>query len=233
MFKKTLITTLLGFAIAISTNTSAFAEVDISKISVEKTAAIQQNKAPDEIVKSVISEVLETISKNPSIKTDSKKLNALIEEKIIPHINFRRMTALAVGKDWRKASEEQKLRLTKGFGNLLIKTYSNALAGYGDEKMVFKPLKMKPEDTEVNVRIEIHQAGNKPIDFDTYLEKKDNVWLVFDVSVAGISLVTNYREQFNQTVRQGGFDALLDLLENKSDILVEKAKQETEKATQK
>ena len=120
--------------------------------------------------------------------------------------------------------------MTKGFGNLLIKTYSNALAGYGDEKMVFKPLKMKPDDNEVNVRIEIHQAGNKPINFDTYLEKKDNAWFVYDVSVAGISLVTNYREQFNQTVRQGGFEALLDLLENKSDILVEKAKEETDNA---
>lgn len=80
------------------------------------------------------------------------------------------------------------------------------------------------------MRIEIHQAGNKPINFDTYLEKKDNAWFVYDVSVAGISLVTNYREQFNQTVRQGGFEALLDLLENKSDILVEKAKEETDNA---
>lgn len=227
--KKTLLASLLGFTIAISANNFSFA-ADLSKISVEKTAAIQQNKAPDEVVKMVITDVLETLNKHPEIKTDSKKLNALIEEKIVPHINFRRMTALAVGKDWRKTNEEQKLRLTKGFGNLLIKTYSNALAGYGDEKMVFKPAKIKPEDNEVNVRIEIHQAGNKPINFDTYLEKKDNAWFVYDVSVAGISLVTNYREQFNQTVRQGGFDALLDLLENKSDILVEKAKEETDNA---
>lgn len=227
--KKTLLASLLGITLAISANNFVIA-ADLSKISVEKTAAIQQNKAPDEIVKMVITDVLETLNKHPEIKTDSKKLNALIEEKIVPHINFRRMTALAVGKDWRKTTEEQKLHLTKGFGNLLIKTYSNALAGYGDEKMVFKPLKMKPDDNEVNVRIEIHQAGNKPINFDTYLEKKDNAWFVYDVSVAGISLVTNYREQFNQTVRQGGFEALLDLLENKSDILVEKAKEETDNA---
>lgn len=227
--KKTLLASLLGITLAISANNFVIA-ADLSKISVEKTAAIQQNKAPDEIVKVVITDVLETLNKHPEIKTDSKKLSALIEEKIVPHINFRRMTALAVGKDWRKTTEEQKLRLTKGFGNLLIKTYSNALAGYGDEKMVFKPLKMKPDDNEVNVRIEIHQAGNKPINFDTYLEKKDNAWFVYDVSVAGISLVTNYREQFNQTVRQGGFEALLDLLENKSDILVEKAKEETDNA---
>ena len=158
--KKTLLASLLGITLTISANNFVIA-ADLSKISVEKTAAIQQNKAPDEIVKVVITDVLETLNKHPEIKTDSKKLTALIEEKIVPHINFRRMTALAVGKDWRKTTEEQKLRLTKGFGNLLIKTYSNALAGYGDEKMVFKPLKMKPDDNEVNVRIEIHQAGNK------------------------------------------------------------------------
>ena len=181
-----------------------------------------EEKLPDQVLKEMMGEVLTTLSADESYRTDSAKLNQLVEKNIFPHINFRRMTALAVGKDWRKASEEEKTRLTQAFTTLLVRTYSNALANYGNEKVVYKPVKIEEGATEVLAKIEIQQPGSKPVNFDTRLEKKEGTWKVYDVAVEGISLVTNYREQFTQTLRKGGFPALIDLLENQSQSLINK-----------
>lgn len=179
-------------------------------------SAWAQEKMPDQVLKEVMDDVLSQLSSDESYRNDPAKMKQLVEQHILPHINFRRMTALAVGKDWRKATEEEKTRLTNAFSALLVRTYSNALANYGNEKVVYKPLKMNAGDTEVLVKMEIQQPGAKAVNFDTRMEKKDNTWKVYDVAVAGISLVTNYRDQFSQTLRQGGFPALIDLLENQS-----------------
>lgn len=198
------------------------------------TASLTVNSAPDVIVRTVMEEVLNDIRNDKEIKDGNvAKVVVLVETKILPHVNFRRMTALAIGKDWRKVDEAQKQRLTEAFKNLLIRTYANALVGYGEEKLVFKPLKMKDGADEVTVRVEVHQPGAKPIDFDTRMEKSDKGWKVFDVSLAGISLVTNYREQFAQEIRQNGIPGLIDLLENKSQGLVEAAQKATADATDK
>lgn len=178
--------------------------------------------APDQVLQSVMNEVLTQLEKDPTYRQDSAKLKQLVEKNIVPHINFRRMTALAVGKEWRKASEEEKQTLTKLFSDLLIRTYSNALSSYGADaqKIIYKPLKMKAGDTEATVKMQLQQPGAKPIDFDTRMEQQKDGWRIYDVAVAGISLVTNYRDQFNQTLRQGGFAALIDLLENNSQSLI-------------
>lgn len=178
--------------------------------------------APDQVLQSVMNEVLTQLEKDPTYRQDSAKLKQLVEKNIVPHINFRRMTALAVGKEWRKASEEEKQTLTKLFSDLLIRTYSNALSSYGADaqKIIYKPLKMKAGDTEATVKMQLQQPGAKPIDFDTRMEQQRDGWRIYDVAVAGISLVTNYRDQFNQTLRQGGFAALIDLLQNNSQSLI-------------
>ncbi len=182
----------------------------------------QALSAPDQVLQSVMNEVLTQLEKDPTYRQDSAKLKQLVEKNIVPHINFRRMTALAVGKEWRKASEEEKQTLTKLFSDLLIRTYSNALSSYGADaqKIIYKPLKMKAGDTEATVKMQLQQPGAKPIDFDTRMEQQKDGWRIYDVAVAGISLVTNYRDQFNQTLRQGGFAALIDLLENNSQSLI-------------
>lgn len=182
----------------------------------------QALSAPDQVLQSVMNEVLTQLEKDPTYRQDSAKLKQLVEKNIVPHINFRRMTALAVGKEWRKASEEEKQTLTKLFSDLLIRTYSNALSSYGADaqKIIYKPLKMKAGDTEATVKMQLQQPGAKPIDFDTRMEQQRDGWRIYDVAVAGISLVTNYRDQFNQTLRQGGFAALIDLLQNNSQSLI-------------
>ncbi len=189
-------------------------------------AAIESDAAlaPDVALKSMIDHILADLKNNPEYRSSPEKLKAFVESQISPHINFRRMTALAVGREWRKATEEEKQKLTGLFSDLLIRTYSNALSSYGADaqKIIYKPLKMQDGDTEATVKMQLQQPGAKPIDFDTRMEKTDAGWRIFDVVVAGISLVTNYRDQFNQTLRQGGFPALIDLLENQSQTLIDK-----------
>ncbi len=162
------------------------------------------------MVKRVSEEVLETIRKDKEIQGgNTQKVIALANSKVLPYFDFSRMTALAVGKDWRRADADQKKRLADEFRNLLVRTYANALSSYSNQKIVFKPFRMNPGDSEVLVRTEVIQPGAKPVQIDYNLELQDGAWKVFDVVVAGISLVTNYREQFAQEVRAGGIDGLI------------------------
>lgn len=167
-------------------------------------------EAPDALVKRVTDEVLDIVRKDKDIQNGStQKVIVLVDQKVLPHFNFRRMTRLAVGKDWNKATPEQQERLVLEFRTLLVRTYSNALTSYRDEKIVYKPFKMNPGDTDALVRIDVIHPGAKPVQIDYSLEKTDTGWKVFDVVVAGISLITNYRDQFGQEVRNGGIDGLI------------------------
>ncbi len=167
-------------------------------------------EAPDVMVQRVTDEVLDLIRKDKDIQTGhTQKLLDLVEKKVLPNFNFTHMTALALGKEWRKASPQQQQQLTAEFKILLVRTYSNALSSYKDQKVVYKPLKMGAADTDVLIRTELIQPGSKPVQLDYSLEKMDAAWKVYDVVVAGISLVTNYRDQFAQEVRNGGIDGLI------------------------
>jgi phospholipid transport system substrate-binding protein len=180
----------------------------------------QAQTAPDVLVKQVTEEVLEIVRKDRDIQNgNAKKAIELVDAKVIPHFNFQHMTALAVGKDWRKASPQQQQQLTSEFKTLLVRTYSNALTGYKNQKVVYKPFRMNPGDTEVVVRTEVQQPGNQPVQLDYSLEKLDSGWKVYDVSVAGISLVTNYRDQFGQEVRNSGIDGLIKAIATKNKSL--------------
>ena len=180
--------------------------------------AFSADEAPDVLVKRVTEEVLTIVRTDKDIQSgNSKKAIELVETKVLPHFNFLRMTSLAVGKDWNKASPEQKKRLAKEFETLLVRTYSNALTAYKSQTIVYKPLKMQPGDTDVLVRTEIRQPGQQAVQLDYGVEKQDNgAWKVYDVVVAGISLVTNYRETFAQEVRNGGIDGLITTLADKN-----------------
>ena len=173
---------------------------------------------PDVLVKSVTNDVLDIVRKDKDIQAgDSRKAAQLIETKILPNFDFNRMTALAVGRDWRSASPEQQKALGDEFRTLLVRTYANALTQYRDQSIDFKPFKGKAEDTEATVRTEVKQPGAKAIPIDYSLRKDDaGAWKVFDVVVGGVSLVTSYRDQFRQQVASGGIDGLIKSLQEKN-----------------
>lgn len=179
--------------------------------------AFAQEESPDALIKSVTDDVLTIVRQDKEIQSgNTKKAIELVEIKVLPHFNFQRMTALAMGRDWSKASGEQKKQLSEEFKTLLVRTYSNALTGYKDQTIRYKPTKMQNGDTEVVVRTEIVQPGGRPIQLDYSVEKQNEGWKVYDVVVAGVSLVTNYRDTFNQEVRANGIDGLLQMLVNKN-----------------
>ena len=179
--------------------------------------AFAQEESPDALIKKVTEEVLAIVRQDKDIQNgNTRKAIELVESKVLPHFNFQRMTALAMGRDWNKASVEQKKRLADEFKTLLVRTYSNALTSYRDQTLRYRPTRMQGADLEVVVKTEIMQPGSKPIQLDYSLEKLPEGWKVFDVIVAGVSLVTNYRDTFNQEVRTNGVDGLIQMLVNKN-----------------
>ena len=181
------------------------------------TSVFAQEESPDAMIKKVTDDVLSIVRQDKDIQSgNAKKAIELVEAKVLPNFNFQHMTALAMGRDWNKATPEQKKQLSEEFKTLLVRTYSNALTGYKDQTVRYKPTKMQSGDTEVLVRTEIVQSGSKPIALDYSLEKQADGWKVFDVVVAGVSLVTNYRDTFAQEVRANGIDGLLHMLSTKN-----------------
>lgn len=181
------------------------------------SGAFAQDDSPDALIRQVTEEVLSIVRQDKDIqKGNTRKAIELVEAKVLPHFNFQRMTALAMGRDWNKANPEQKTRLSEEFKTLLVRTYSNALTGYRDQKIRYKPTRMQGDATDVVVKTEIHQSGGKPIQLDYSLEKQAEGWKVYDVIVAGVSLVTNYRDTFNQEVRANGVDGLIQMLVDKN-----------------
>ena len=180
-------------------------------------AAIAQEMAPDVLVRTVSNDVLDIVRKDKEIQAgNARKAAELAEGKVLPHFNFGRMTMLAVGKDWRKASPEQQKSLTDEFRALLVRTYSKALTEYRNQMIEYKPLKMQPGDTDVVVRTLVIQSGAKPVQIDYSLEKNERGWKVYDITVADVSLVTNYRGTFAQEIRAGGIDGLIETLKAKN-----------------
>ena len=180
----------------------------------------QAQETPDVLIKQVTEDVLEIVRNDKDIQSgNTQKAIDLVDKKVLPHFDFLHMTALALGKDWRKATPQQQQQLTAEFKTLLVRTYSNALTSYKNQKVVYKAFKMAPTDTDVLVRTEVHQPGSKPVQLDYSLERLEGGWKVYDVVVAGISLVTNYRDQFGQEVRNGGIDGLIASIANKNKSL--------------
>ena len=179
--------------------------------------ASAQDVAPDALVKAVTLEVVDLIAKDKELRTGSRaKLVEVIEAKVLPHFNFGAMTALAMGQGWGKATPEQKKRLTEEFKTLLVRTYASALAAYSEQKLDFRPLRAKPNDTDVTVNVRVLQPGAQAVTIDYSMEKTANGWKVYDVMVGGVSLVANYRTEFANTVRASGIDGLIKDLHAKN-----------------
>ena len=176
--------------------------------------------APDELVKTVMLEIVEIIKKDKDLRDgDRAKTISLIEEKALPHFNFLGMTALAVGPSWQKATPEQKKRLAQEFRNLLVRTYASSITVFREYNLDFRPLKMKPADTDVTVLVRVMQQGAQPVNIEYDMEKTTRGWKVYDVRVAGISLVVNYRTEFGNLVRDKGIDGLIATLAEKNKTL--------------
>jgi phospholipid transport system substrate-binding protein len=183
--------------------------------------------APDALVQGVTNDVLKTVRQDKDIQGgNTQKTIALVETRVLPHFNFPRMTALAVGRDWNKATEAQKQTLITEFRTLLVRTYSNALSSYRDQSVRYRPFTMAPQDTDVKVRTEVLQPGSRPVQLDYSLSLVDGgagkEWKVYDVIVGDVSLVTNYRDTFAQEVRKGGIDGLIQSLVEKNRALEKK-----------
>jgi phospholipid transport system substrate-binding protein len=177
----------------------------------------QAEEAPDALVKRIAEETLAAIRADKELQAGNPvKVKQLIEAKLVPHFDTSRMTALAMGRNWRAATPEQQKELTEQFKTLLIRTYSNALTNYRDNTMTYKPLRMNPGDTEVVVRTEVSRSGQAPIPIDYSMEKTPEGWKAYDVVVAGVSLVTNYRDEFNDIVKSSGVDGLIKTLTDKN-----------------
>jgi phospholipid transport system substrate-binding protein len=180
-------------------------------------SARAQEVPPDVLVKNVTTEVVELITKDKEIRSGNRtKLIQVIEAKVLPHFDFGSMTALAVGQNWSKATPEQKKRLVEEFRTLLVRTYASALAAYSEQRFDFRPLRARPTDTDVIVNVRVIQSGAQPVPIDYSMEKTAAGWKVYDVMVGGVSLVANYRTEFNTTVREAGIEGLIRNLQTKN-----------------
>jgi len=180
-------------------------------------AQAQELMPPDVLVKNVTLEVVDLIAKDKEIRGGNRaKLIGLINDKVLPHFNFTAMAALAMGQSWNKATPEQKKRVTDEFKTLLVRTYASALAAYSDQKFDFRPLRARPGDTDVTVNVRVLQPGTQPVPIDYSMEKTPSGWKVYDVMVGGVSLVANYRTEFNNLVRESGVDGLIKNLSAKN-----------------
>jgi phospholipid transport system substrate-binding protein len=174
-------------------------------------------EAPDALVKRVSQEALQIIKTDPKVQAgDQARIRELIETKLAPHFDIDRMTALAAGRAYRTATPEQKKRLGEEFKTLLIRTYSSALNQYRDQTIDAKPLRADPNATDVTVRTEVIRPGQTPVEIDYSMGKTPSGWKAYDVIVGGVSLVTNYRDEFTEQVRTGGVDGLIRSLAAKN-----------------
>ena len=181
------------------------------------SANVYANIGPDELVRKTADDVISTIKQDKDIQAgDTNKIYKLAEEKILPNFDFERISRLVLGKAWRKATDKQKTEFKYEFKNLLLRTYAVALSKYKDQKIEYKPLRMKPTDEIVSVKTEIIQSGGQPIDVDYALAKQDDGWLVIDIIIEGVSLVTNYRSQFASEIKKNGMDSLIIELAKKN-----------------
>ena len=177
------------------------------------------DEAPEALVKRLSTEVLDSIKSDKSIQGgDTGKVVTLVETKVMPHVNFERMTASAVGPGWRQATPEQRKRLQEEFKTLLVRTYAGALTQVTDQVIFIKPVRAAAEDKEIVVRTEVKGRGD-PIQLDYRLEKTAGQgagWKIFNINVLGVWLVETYKSQFSQEINAKGIDGLITLLSERN-----------------
>jgi phospholipid transport system substrate-binding protein len=176
-----------------------------------------QQEAPDALVKRISQEVLDIAKTDKEIQSgNQKRVLELVEAKILPFVDFQRMTALAAGRFWREATPEQQKQLTDQFRSLLVYTYSGAISQIKDQKVDFKPLRADPSATEVEVRSQVIQPRGEPIQLNYRLEKEPSGWKIYDVNVLGAWLVETYKGNFSSEISKGGIDGLIKALSERN-----------------
>lgn len=176
----------------------------------------QAQSTPDGLIQGMSTLVIDTVKSDKAIQGgDVGKIIDLVDAKVMPNVNFQRMTASAVGRPWREATPEQQKRLQEEFKTLLVRTYAGALTQVKDQTIALKPFRASPDDSEVVVRTEIKGKG-EPIQLDYRLEKTAGGWKIYDVNVLGIWLVEQYRNGFSQEIKSGGLDGLIAKLSEKN-----------------
>jgi phospholipid transport system substrate-binding protein len=177
-------------------------------------------EAPDALIKTLTADVLDSIRSDPSLQAgDVSKLNQLVDSKILPHVNFEKMTRLAVGRGWREATPEQRQALTREFRALLVRTYAGAVAQIKDHQVQMRPFRAAPGDTDVLVRSQVAASRGEPIQLDYRLEKEEKGWKIYDVNVAGVWLVENYKSIFASEISKNGVDGLVKMLTERNKSL--------------
>lgn len=173
---------------------------------------------PDELVKKTADEVLEIVKNDKDIQAgNQQKIFALAEAKILPNFDFDRVSRLVLGRNWANATPEQQAEFQKEFRSLLLRTYASALSKYRDQTIKYLPFRSQPGATKASVKTQILQPGGQPIGIDYTLEKGPSGWKVYDIVIENVSLVTSYRSQFNDEIRQsGGMDGLIKKLAEKN-----------------
>jgi phospholipid transport system substrate-binding protein len=178
------------------------------------------SQSPDTLIKMVTQGILDTVRNDRSLQSgDLTRLNALVDQRVMPVVNFSRMTALTVGIHWRRASPEQQDKLMAAFRELLLLTYSDALKQVQDTTVQVRPARYAPEDTDVIVRTFVVRTGKEPIQLDYRLEKTPAGWKIYDFNVLGLWLVDHYRSQFGQLASARGIDGLIAALNTKNQSL--------------
>jgi phospholipid transport system substrate-binding protein len=186
-------------------------------LSVGLIGAAQAQEAPDVLIKRLSTEIIDAAKTDKSIQSGNRqRINDLVEAKVLPHINFERMTSLAVSKSWRTATPEQQKQLVTEFRTLLIHTYSGAITQIRDQRVEFKPFRSAPDDTEVEVKSLVIQTRGEPLQLSYRLEKTAAGWKIFDINVLGAWLVETYKGSFSAEVNKNGVDGLIKTLTEKN-----------------
>lgn len=172
---------------------------------------------PQQVIRETGDQVLsEVTARKTELEANPALIYPLVEDTVVPHFDFRTMSRSALGRFWRKATEEQRESITNEFRQLLVRTYASALLGYSGQKIQYLPVKYRQGDDRVLVPTRIAFEGAPPVPVNYRLRLKDARWLVYDVVIDGVSLITNYRSQFSTEVRRGGIDGLISSLANKN-----------------
>jgi phospholipid transport system substrate-binding protein len=203
----------------------AFATVAFASAAFAATAAPAPagTEAPDVLVKRISQDVLDTAKADKEIQGgNQKRIMDLVETKILPYVDFQRMTSLAAGRYWREASPEQQKQLSTEFRSLLIFTYSGALSQVKNETIEFKPLRADPSDSEVEVRSQVNVARGEPIPLNYRVAKTPAGWKIYDINVLGAWLVETYKGTFASEISKGGIDGLIKALSEKNKKLASK-----------
>lgn len=187
--------------------------------------AAAATESPDRLIERLSTEILDRIRGDSALQAgDRNKLDELVDRTVMPHVDFRRMTALSVGRNWRSATPEQQKQLMDEFRALLIRTYAGALASVADQRVRMRPLRANPHDTDVIVRSEVVQPRGEPIQLDYRMAKAADGWKIYDVNVLGVWLVETYRSQFGPEINAKGLDGLIQSLAEKNRAFDQAAK---------